>query len=497
MERWILAWGALMERLTVEIRRVPSQGEETQYGHTYLIYRDAAGLETMISGRPTSGDPPDYGPITVQIGVAVTSRERNEDGSLSDEVAGLGVLDLGAVDPGDAWAVLLKQAANLDAAAIPYELFDQNSNATVATLLHVIGLDADSSLPESGLDPVGSTTLLAFDYSLTGTRGWDLLQGGVGDDSLSGAIGRDRLLGGSGDDRLSGGNGPDTLEGGNGSDRLDGGTGGDLMFGGLGDDLFFVNHADDSVRENPGGGEDRVVTALDGYRLAADVETLANEADGVQRTLYAHDRGARLVGNTAGDSLVGASGADELFGGLGDDRLLGRGGDDDLQGRAGADRLFGGGGDDLVSGEESEAAADWLAGGDGDDTLLANRGDQAFGGAGADSFVFDGNEVGDRLNGGTMVAEVVLNDFGGVRSSVTVDDRDVLVFAEGLLHGDFSYLKSAAFTEGGASEARFDKSMSQVEVDVDGDAVADIAFRIAGLAGGNQLTASDFIWLTA
>ncbi|GAB5467991.1 MAG: hypothetical protein Kilf2KO_10210 [Rhodospirillales bacterium] len=539
-----------MERITVEIRQVVAFGQQTQFGHLYLVYRNETGEETMISGEPTNGELWNYGPLITKQGVPVTARERDADGNPSAEVAGMATLDLDGVDPAAAWSVLLQHAANIEAAGLPYDLFTQNSNSTVASLLHAIGLDVEAALPSSVFDPIGRENLLVFDDSLIGSDGEDRLKGVAGDDSLLGAGGSDRLVGNSGQDRLYGGGGRDSffyggsgadrifggaglerqlqgnagddlifggggddglfggddrdslygdagsdrLRGGSGDDLLDGGSGADLMIGGSGADLFYVDHQDDLVREEAGGaGRDQVIASVNDYTLAEGVEILSNAKDGLARTLTSSSGGASLVGNSASDLLRGQGGADTLFGGLGDDVLKGLAGDDDLRGRTGADTMIGGQGDDRLDGQ-GDQDRDLLFGGLDKDTLLLGNGDTASGGQGDDLFVFNGDESGAPLADGTLVARVVISDFQGALFGSS-SGQDSLVFVPGLKTAAFSYIESAAFDQDGNSQARFNADLGQVEVDWNGDGDADIVFRLQGQNKASQITASDFVWL--
>ena len=130
---------------------------------------------------------------------------------------------------------------------------------------------------------------------------------------------------------LRGMGGRDTIIGSLGGDTLDGGRGGDLMSGEDGQDVYFVDSRRDRLVEAaPGvdGGEDRVLTTLASYVLAANVEDLF----------------ALL---NAGQSLTGNTLANWIGGGVGNDTLSGADGDDVLQGWAGMDRLTGGTGHDV------------------------------------------------------------------------------------------------------------------------------------------------------
>ncbi|GAB5471780.1 MAG: hypothetical protein Kilf2KO_48100 [Rhodospirillales bacterium] len=314
------------------------------------------------------------------------------------------------------------------------------------------------------------------DDTLRGQSGADLLRGGPGDDFLTGAegddtldggAGRDRLAGGSGDDalyggvgldRLNGGSGSDSLFGGHGHDWLDGGEGSDTMAGGDNRDSYKVDTASDLVVETAGGGIDVVYSTALAFTLPDDpdqgfVENLILEAGAIEGR-----------GNGLDNRIDGNGGDNRLIGVGGDDRLLGWDGDDTLNGGTGDNRLEGGSGADFLN---------------------LHRDDAAFGGAGADSFYFDGNE--------TPSGDLVIRDFDGVSLNAG-NGEDKLVFAGGLESGSFSYRGDAAFSGGGNSEARF-AGGGKLEIDLDGDGQADLSAKLSGLSAGDQLTATDFVWI--
>ncbi|MFM7087173.1 MAG: choice-of-anchor L domain-containing protein [Cyanobium sp.] len=249
--------------------------------------------------------------------------------------------------------------------------------------------------------PVSSPAVLvwsgtAANDTRSGSSWHDTLNGAAGNDKLSGLAGHDRLEGGSGIDTLIGGQGDDlylvdhasdlitelagegldtvqasvtysllskganvealvlsgsaainatgnglanTLTGNSAANLLDGGAGNDTMSGGLGDDTYTVDSSGDRVQEAPGGGNDRVQTALS-YSLAG----LA-EVEGLILTGSAAINGSgnslanTLVGNSGANLLQGAAGADSLSGGSGADTLCGSQGQDTLTGGLGADRF--------------------------------------------------------------------------------------------------------------------------------------------------------------
>ncbi|KIT15490.1 calcium-binding protein [Jannaschia aquimarina] len=163
------------------------------------------------------------------------------------------------------------------------------------------------------------------------------------DDGITGGSDEDLLTGSERSDLIMGNDGSDTLSGGYGADYLDGGSGDDVVRGGRGDD--------------------------------------------------------HIVGDTGDDILAGADGDDLIDGGDGDDTLYGGDGDDRLFGQLGADMLKGGGGNDLLDGTYADEGVypdggDTLMGEDGDDILALGQGDVAFGGDGADLYLFSGPGIG-------------------------------------------------------------------------------------------------------
>ncbi|MPR11571.1 FG-GAP-like repeat-containing protein [Microvirga tunisiensis] len=233
-----------------------------------------------------------------------------------------------------------------------------------------------------------------------------------------------------------------------GSDTLEGTLGSDTLRGGRGDDTYYVNHFDDRVLEEPGEGNDIVLSSIN-FALAqgSEVEVL--------RAIVA--AGLALTGNEFSNTIIGSVGNDTLDGGGGVDSLAGGGGNDtylvddpldltteaagagydtvltnvsysltdtseieelkargtapinlagnsldnslfgnvaanEIHGRAGNDAIYGDGGDDRLSGDDGQ---DTLYGGMGDDRLDGGNGDDwLYGDVGNDTFIGgDGNDV--------------------------------------------------------------------------------------------------------
>lgn len=292
----------------------------------------------------------------------------------------------------------------------------------------------------------------------------------------------DVLNGGDGDDTLAGEAGNDTLNGGNGADRLFGGTGADNMNGEAGNDRMIVDNAGDVA--NGGDGIDTVEINLPGarYRIAADVEIVRNlnAVTNSQTDITLNALANTYGGSAARDVVISGEGQDSVYGRGGGDLLFGEGGNDFLFGEDGADQLSGGLGDDRLYGG---ADGDNLNGDAGNDTLYAEAGndllaggaglDMMFGGLGADQFQIN---LGD--SGSTRATADRIGDFSQAQG-----DRIAFQF-------DTSFIGTDAFS-GAAGQVRYVQSGGNtfVEVDVDGNSVADLMVRIDGLVA---LTSNDF-----
>ncbi|MDB5441591.1 MAG: hypothetical protein JWM33_4018, partial [Caulobacteraceae bacterium] len=238
-----------------------------------------------------------------------------------------------------------------------------------------------------------------------------------------------------------------TIAGGDGDDVLDGKAGADVLVGGQGQDFYLVDNAGDLVVEQAGHGYDTLQSSVD-YGLGAGVsieEMLAAPGTG----------GIDLTGNELANAITGNAGANILNGGDGDDLLAGG---------AGNDLLSGGAGDDVLNGGVGT--------------------DQMTGGAGADIFVFNAmNQFS-----ATATLDLIVDFHTAEGDKIDLSGLD----ADSGASGDqaFHLLGTRAFT-GHAGDLRYDISHGTATVygDVNGDGVADFAFRMSNTA---SLAAGDF-----
>jgi Ca2+-binding RTX toxin-like protein len=93
--------------------------------------------------------------------------------------------------------------------------------------------------------------LAAYEVSITGTDGEDIISGTGKSEHISGFGGDDQLNGGGGDDLVEGGLGSDELGDGSGGDTVNGNGGADNLIGQSGDtsvDRFYGSSGDDTVQ---------------------------------------------------------------------------------------------------------------------------------------------------------------------------------------------------------------------------------------------------------
>jgi Ca2+-binding RTX toxin-like protein len=366
---------------------------------------------------------------------------------------------------------------------------------------------------------------------LDGGIGDDVIHGDAGNDFMSGADGNDILDGGTGNDQMVGGFGNDTfyvdstfdtvteaagqgidlvhtgnvsvdlrnygevenvildgtgnlnatgntaanaLTGNAGENRLTGGAGVDTLAGGGGSDTYVLSaeDADDKIVEGAGqsGDRDVVISLLDNYKMAANIEVLQLDGKGningtgntTDNEIFGNAGSNRIDGDAGNDFLHGDAGNDVLTGGAGFDYLDGGGGADEMTGGAGGDgyvvdnigdkviELANGGIDTIVSGLTSfdlsingvnvenltsnigvdfvgvgNALDNTIGGSVGNDTLAGNTGDDLIDGAGGNDTLYGGDKDGKLVADG--------NDFlrGGA-------GQDTLFGGSGndKLHGD-------------------------------------------------------------
>jgi serralysin len=319
--------------------------------------------------------------------------------------------------------------------------------------------------------------------------------------------------------------GNDILYGGDGNDVLDGGAGQDALYGGQGSDTYALADGTDTVSDD--GGWDTITSTitrnLNDYPDIENLTLLGSANMNATGNAWSNV----LTGNDGDNVLDGGPGADTLMGGLGNDTyVLGSATNDTVSDRGGIDTITSGitrdlrdytgienltlinstianaTGTDGVNVLTGNAGANVLTGLGGNDTLIGNGGnDTLIGGAGLDTMtggtgndVFAFTSLGDS---GTGAAADVITDFE--RGKDKLDFSAIDANPETLVDDALSLLTTmgASFTHA-AGEVRWYQDNQPgsaldatiVEIDSNGDGVADFALHLNGLV---DLRSSDFL----
>lgn len=436
------------------------------------------------------------------------------------------------------YEVTLKAGDTLDFAMGPNQSVGGDSTARQITLVRTDTTPVP--VPEANLVGTSGADVL------NGGLGNDRLQGLGGDDTLNGGAGDDVLNGGTGQNRLDGGAGFDTVtyadattgvkvklgqEGyqypsANHKDRLIsieaviGSTYADTFTGSAATERFSGEGGDDSFTASGGadsmdGGAGSDLVNFADWKSGIDLSLAARGwqslggSDSIRLTSIERVVGTnfndRLTAGDDGSELTGAKGDDILVGGAGNDRLIGKEGIDtasyelakaavavDLSqtrdqatGGAGTDylsnveNLTGSAFNDLLIGSRTENV---IQGGAGDDRITGGGGqDWLTGDAGADRFVY--LATADSRAG----AYDTITDFSradGDRIDLSALDANTR------LSGNQSFVLADRFTQtAGQMVLTGQDGGYRVEVDVNGDGVADFGLNVIT---GTPLTNGDF-----
>ncbi len=473
----------------------------------------------MESGNTTYGVNATAGGLHQTIGAMMA------DGVLDQPITFM-IADSNGKDTLDVSTDTLSQAINMNGGTIS-SLYGLVGNMLIeqATVIENLraGSGSDRILGNAAANLIEAG---AGDDNVDGGRGRDTINGGAGSDTLLGGNDDDSILGGSGDDWLSGENGADRIYGEDGNDTIRGGIGNDQIWGGAGNDLIDSGVGSDRVWA--GDGNDTVTGGTGAKMIYGEAGDDYLEGGISADRLYGGDGNDTLIGGRGADLIDGGEGFDLIDGGDGADRISAGGGfdtviaglgndtvmagegfdlveggegDDRIWGGAGFDTLIGGAGNDLLNGE---ADYDELTGGAGNDTLIGGEGyDTLLGGEGNDLLRGDGGY--DILNGGagydvmtggsgydSFVFEAITDSAASGRYIDVISDFEASGFdvidlsaidANLSVAGDqaFAFIGTDAFS-GSGGELRYTaaRSSALVEIDLDGDGVADFQLSVRG-----------------
>lgn len=296
-----------------------------------------------------------------------------------------------------------------------------------ASVSHTIGAGIENlTLTGAGaIDGTGNT----LDNTITGNAAHNVLDGGAGNDTLDGGAGADSMSGGVGDDTFVVDNAGDTtsdsagndtvlasithtlavgienltltgvasfngtgnaldntIRGNAGANTLDGGAGADMLIGGGGNDTYVIDNAGDIITELANGGTDNVLTNLNTFVLAVNVEDVAFTGAG-NFHVTANASANHITGGAGIDTVDYSTASSGVFvnlnfnastgfgrvGAAGDswtsiESIIGSSGDDVLTGLAGG-TVSGGDGSDSIDAVSAAGTQVTLIGGFGNDSL--------------------------------------------------------------------------------------------------------------------------------
>lgn len=383
-----------------------------------------------------------------------------------------------------------------------------------------MGNTVEGGLGNDVLDGGYGNDTVSYEHALSAVRVNLALQGRAQD---TGAAGNDTLLN---FENLTGSAFDDTLAGNTGSNVLDGGAGIDTLTYAAASAGITISLAVTNAQSTGGAGLDTI----------RNFENLTGSA--FNDTMGGDSRDNILDGGAGSDTIsfnraiagvtvsLALQGEAQATGGAGNDtfvnfeNLTGSTFDDLLAGNAGDNVIDGGLGFDTISYASSSGGVSVSlalttaqnTGGAGTDTVRgiekligSSFNDQLIGSSRAESLV--GGDGADRLSGGRgadLFQFVSVSDFGtgGARDLITdfsrsEGDRIDLsgIDTSGILGGDqsFQFIDNAMFS-GIAGELRYqlNADVFSVSGDLDGDRMPDFAFDVTG-AGLTNLQATDFV----
>lgn len=312
--------------------------------------------------------------------------------------------------------------------------------SAVSVDLSMLGINATGGLGSDSLINFENIVGTAFNDTLTGDGGSNVIEGGAGVDSMNGGSGAgsdtatyvnsnagvnvslvtgatntgghaagdvltdfENLTGSAFNDTLTGNGSANALDGGAGDDVLTGGNGGDQLIGGSGSDTASYTTSGSAVTAS----------------LTTGIGSLG-DANGDAYSGIEH-----LTGSAYNDTLTGDANSNTLVGGAGNDTLSGGDGNDVIDATSGFDSVFGGSGNDTVLVSVSAVNATSQYRGEGNAVSLNGGGDTL-----KLSGLVAGGYTLTALANETDTMEI-LDIRDGINTSLSVASLDVRNFVDG------------------------------------------------------------------
>jgi len=185
-----------MASIEVAGRRV-GQDISTGAGHLALILIDDFGAEFILSAY--TDNTLFSGELYVETHgqSAWVPRAFSSENSIPEDRIDRVMLDLNGRSPAAVAALIDQFVLAMNDQTLSYEVFDQNSNSVIGSLLDLVRIDVDNVLPNpSGVGWLGFVardTLIEFPFLIVGTAEADIIQTRSFDQVIFGAGGDDAV----------------------------------------------------------------------------------------------------------------------------------------------------------------------------------------------------------------------------------------------------------------------------------------------------------------
>lgn len=354
--------------------------------------------------------------------------------------------------------------------------------ALFATLSYTVydngGID---TLDYSGFGQNQRIDLNAESFSNVGARvgNVSIARGSVIENAIGGS-GGDVLIGNAADNRLTGNAGADSLTGGNGNDTL---------FADMLDTVLSGGAGTDKVVFSTSGVVAATLSGLEALELvggvAVTIAAAAFKAGFATNSVLSGTGGLTLTMLAADPSLL----IQQLQAAIGSALTITINGStavNIVKAAVGISTVYNGGtATDQVRGSN---LADTIVGGDGNDKIYAaGGGDTLTGGNGSDQFRYLFASDSGLGASGDVITDFTL---GGDKLDFRLFDADTVAAGRQAV----AFVGTAAFVVNGTAQARYGDSGPNllVEIDVNGDGIADMHIFLTGLVG-QTLTGGDFL----
>jgi ELWxxDGT repeat protein len=433
---------------------------------------NVAAVDDLAIARPDAFATSENASITGGVGALFADHGFGADSDIDGPALAIGSVNGQAANVGVAFTLPSGAVATINADGS----YGYNPNGAFDWLISPATAAATGAVNTQALDSftytlVGGTSA-TVSMTINGVDGLgDQLFGSAGDDIMTGTAGDDFfVVTQGGNDRVAAGDGNDAIVvGGTTSTQIDGGAGTDRLVVASSATLGSLAGLEAIDLQNgtaltlsgaqfgtfgigsamSGNGSITINLAPGDFQANAQFLTVAAGST-ISYTINGSSDSEAIKGSVGASFIIdGGDGSDQIRGGSLVDTIIGGNGDDKLMGARGADVLTGGAGSDVFRYQTVQ-----------DSGLGANA-----------------DRITDFLSGTDKLGFVLLD---ADPNTPGIDP--------------FGYIDTQAFHANGAAEIRYETSGADivVQVDANGDGIADMAIYLNGL-GGTALSSGDFL----